>query len=353
MFEQLRKKSVKSSIPLFIMMLVIGLGLCAYQFSNVVSAIKGHAVLSELTPEEIEYGMVVDASIETNNGAFMEMYKKNTSTGKKTTTSLYYIISMDPDNNPPYMAVRVPVSMEDEMEKMADNTFARKYSDPIQISGTIKKMTSSEEKYFISYMKEFGYTEQEVKDMMIPYYIYHGKVGDMVSEVVYVIFGCGALLTIWSIIYIIRVTKGSKLKKIRKEIAESGYTEEQVDADWASSSEILTNDVMKIGQVFTYVNDGVPHAIKKDRLVWAYMKTTTHKTNGITTGTTYSVIMFTKDNKEFAIDVKDEAAARHVLNEMGNRMPWMLLGYDDELRRCYKRNINEFLDIRYNKIEKM
>lgn len=351
MFEHLKKKSIKSSIPAFIIMLVIGIGLCAYQFSNVVSAIKGHAVLSELEPGKIKEGMVIDADIEANNGAFMEIY--TTTGGKKTTTALYYIISIDSDNNPPYMAVRVPASMEDEMEDMADNTFSGKFSEPIHISGTVKEMSSSTEKYFISYMKDFGFTEQEVKDMMVPYYIHHGKIGDMVSEVVYIIFAIGAVLAIWSIIYMFRVSKGSKLKKIRKEIADAGYSEEQVDADWASASEILTKDAMKIGQVFTYIDDGVPHAIKKDNLVWAYMKTTTHKTNGITTGTTYAVIMFTKDNKEFAIDVKDEAAARYVLDEMGKRMPWMLLGYDDELRRCYKRNINEFLDIRYNKTEKM
>lgn len=351
MLEHLKKKSIKSSIPAFLIMLVVGLGLCVYQFNNVVSAIKGHDVLSELKPEKIKEGMVIDASIEANNGAFMEIY--TTTGGKKTTTALYYIISIDADNNPPYMAVRVPASMEKEMEAMADRTFSGKFSDPIHISGTVKEMNSSTQKYFISYMKEFGFTEKEVKDMMVPYYIQHGKIGDMVSEVVYIIFGIGALLAIWSIIYMLMVMKGMKLKRIRKEIAESGYSEEQVDADWASASEILVKDAMKIGQVFTFIDDGIPHAIKKDRLVWAYMKTTTHKTNGITTGTTYSVIMFTKDNKEFDINVKDEAAARHVLEEMGNRMPWMLLGYDDELRRCYKKNINEFLDIRYNKIEKM
>lgn len=351
MFEYLKKKSIKSSIPAFIIMLVIGLGLCAYQFSNVVSAIRGHAVLSEQKPENIKEGMVVDADIEANNGAFMEIY--NTTGGKKNTTALYYIISIDADNNPPYMAVRVPVSMEDDMEAMADNTFSGKFSEPIHISGTVKEMNSSTQKYFISYMKEFGFTEQEVKDMMVPYYISHGKTGDMMNEMVYIIFGIGAVLTIWSIIYMFRVMQGSKLKKIRKEIADAGYSEEQVDADWASASEVLVNGVMKIGQVFTFINDDVPHAVKKENLVWAYMKTTTHKTNGITTGTTYSVIMFTKDNKEYPVGVKDESTARYVLDEMGKRMPWMLLGYDDELRRCYKRNINEFLDIRYNKVEKI
>lgn len=355
MFEDLKKKSIKSSIPVFIMMLVIGLALCAYQFGNVASAIRGHAKLEELKPEDIKEGMVIDASIEANYGAFMEMYKKNTSTGKKTTTSLYYIIWTGTENDDPFMGVRVPVSMEDEMEAMADNTFSNKYSDPIKISGTVKKMTSSEEKYFISYMKEFGYTEQEVKDMIIPYYIYDGKVGDMVSEVVYVIFGIGLVLVIWSIIYIIRVFGGSKLKKIRKEIAEAGYTEEQAEADWASASGILIKGaVLKVGRVFTYFEEGgTPHAIKKDRLVWAYMKTTTHKTNGITTGTTYEIMMFTNDNKQYSFIVADEPEARRVLEAMSAQMPWMIFGYDDQLRRCYKKDINEFLDIRYNKIEKM
>lgn len=356
MFEKLKKKSIKSSLMTIILLLVFGLGACAFQFSNMLAALKGRQVFEELKPEEIKEGLVVDASITANFGAFMERYEKNTSTGSKRTTALYYIIWTGTENDSDfrYMAVRVPASWEDKMEDMADNTFDNKYSEPIQVSGTIKEMNSSEIKYFTEYMMEYGYSKEQVNEMILPYYIHQGSLGNTSSGVVYVIFGAGVILIAWGVIYLIMVMNGSKLKTIRKEIAESGYTEEQVDADWTASAEILTKEALKIGQLFTYFSEGAkPHAIRNTRFVWAYMKTTTHKTNGITTGTTYEVLMFTKEKKEYSMPVSDEATARHVLEEMGKRMPWILLGYDEELRRSYRKNIDEFLNIRYNQIEKM
>lgn len=356
MFDKLKKKSVKSSLVTVIILLVIGIALCAFQLSNMIAVLKGRDVFEELKPEEIKEGLVVDASITANFGAFMERYEKNTSTGVKRTTALYYIIWTGTDNDTDfrYMAVRVPASWEDKMEDMADNTFDNKYSDPIEISGTIKKMSSEESKYFTEYMMEFGYTKEEVQEMVLPYYIHQGSLGNTSAGTVYVVFGLGVILIAWGVIYLVMVMNGSKLKTLRKEIAESGYSEEQVDADWTAAAEILTKEALKIGQLFTYFNEGSkPHAIRNTGLVWAYMKTTTHKTNGITTGTTYEVLMFTKEKKQYSVGVADEAAARHVLDEMGKRMPWILLGYDEELRKLFKKNIDEFLDIRYNKIEKL
>lgn len=356
MFEKLKKKSVKSSLLTVILLVIFGLAACMFQFKNMVAALKGRSVFEELKPEEIKEGMVVDASITANFGAFMERYEKNTSTGVKRTTALYYIIWTGTENDSDfrYMGLRVPASWEDKMEDMADNTFENKYSEPIEVSGTIKKMTSKELEYLTEYMMDYGYSKEDVEKMIIPYYIHEGSLGDTSAGVVYVIFGFGVVLIAWGVIYLLMVMNGSKLKTIRKEIADEGYTEEQVDADWAAAAEVLTKEALKIGQLFTYFSEGAkPHAIRNTRLVWAYMKTTTHRTNGIPTGTTYEVIMFTKDKKEFSVSVADEAAARYVLDEMGKRIPWMLLGYDEELRKCFRKNIDEFLNIRYNQIEKM
>ena len=99
-----------------------------------------------------------------------------------------------------------------------------------------------------------------------------------------------------------------------------------------------------------------------DEIVWAYQKTTTHRTNGIKTGTTYSVVLNAINKKkyeaqhifekrQFDISAAGESGALEILEYINEVMPWVVLGYDNDLSRLYNKDCKSFLDIRYTKVE--
>ena len=83
--------------------------------------------------------------------------------------------------------------------------------------------------------------------------------------------------------------------------------------------------------------------------MWTYQNTTTHRTNGIKTGTTYSVVYFVEGYKNsLNIDVPNEAAAQEILRRLNTTCPWIVVGYSDELKSLFNKNRAEFLQLRYN-----
>ena len=91
------------------------------------------------------------------------------------------------------------------------------------------------------------------------------------------------------------------------------------------------------------------HIIPKDKIVWAYMKTTTHRTNGIKTGTTYEMNLFSVKNPKQAIKIqmKNEQASRGMVEYINEHMPWTIVGYTDEISKLYYKDYETFLQQRY------
>lgn len=355
MFEELKKKSIKNSIVWLVFAFIIGGLMIGLNVSNLGKMMKGHVVFEELAPDEINDTLIVDATIKDNFGAFLERYEKNTKTGVERTTDLYYVIwtGDDYDTDYRYMAIRVPASYETRMEKMCENTYEGIVSSSISFSGKIEEMDSDEYKYFKEYFLESEFTEEEFNAETLPYYIYVDELTGSSAGFVYALVIGGAVIILASLIYIVGVNNGSKLKTIKKEIQLAGCSEARVESDYASATELLKNKDLCVGRMFTYYMDGAtPHALYNENILWAYHNVITHRTNGIKTGTSYQVIVVTKDKKRHTINVDKENTAIMVLESMGSRLPWMIIGYSDELNRMFNKNFVAFLDLKYNKVEK-
>lgn len=354
MLEELKKKSIKKTLPLAIILFLCGVGLIAMEASNFVSVLRGHVAFETLKPDEINGSLIVDASINANFGAYMEKYEKNTKTNYTRTTDLYYVIWTGDDNavDFKYMGIKVPVSYRNKMEAMADATFNYEYSKPINFSGAINKMSSKEYEYFKEYFLESGFTEEEFEEYTLPYYISVGALIGGAATTVYVIAGFGVLLVLIAVLYFVYALRGGNLKKMKQEILDSGYSEDNVAADYAGAV-VFQKDSLRIGRLFTYFTIGnKPHAILNSKVVWAYQKTTTHRTNGIKTGTTYEVIYYLYDKKTFNVSVPGEQAAAEILQHMSQTMPWVVLGYNDDLNKMYRKDYQNFLELRYNVTER-
>ena len=86
-------------------------------------------------------------------------------------------------------------------------------------------------------------------------------------------------------------------------------------------------------------------------MLWAYQNTTTHRTNGIKTGVTYSVVIFIDGQKTgYTIGVPNEATAQEILKKMNEMFPWVVIGYSEDLRKLFHKDRVHFLELRYNKV---
>ena len=93
-------------------------------------------------------------------------------------------------------------------------------------------------------------------------------------------------------------------------------------------------------------------AIPNSKILWAYQNTTTHRTNGIKTGVTYSVMIYVDGRKDaFNIGVPDETTAQNMLTRINDTLPWVVVGYSDDLKKTFSKDRAQFLELRYNTVE--
>lgn len=353
MLEELKKKSFKKSLPGTIILFVIAVILAVIAFPK-ISNVKN---FEDLEPDEIK-NQNVKIGVTTNFGSFLEEYSENTSTHKRTTTHYYYI-TLTGDEETHYtddyrfIAIKVPAKYKKQMEEIMEYTEQQEYADPVYFVGHIRKLDKEEYSYFKrAWMNP---SDEWLEEYTLPYYI--EVTGTSVvtgKDIVYIILLAGAgLLVLWGVVRIIKATSGSYIKAFTKDIQSAGYTETSVFSD-INNAFSFSGDNIKVGRLCFYhgMNDTVPRAIPVSKILWAYQNTTTHRTNGIKTGTTYSLMIFMDGNKTATtVSVPSEAVAQGVLQQMNTMYPWVVIGYSDEIKKLFNKDRAQFLQLRYNTVE--
>ena len=356
MFEELRKRAIKAVTAGSIVMFIIGIGLIIFMGKYAYYGIVGYRVFEELEPDEIK-GKLVDVTLYYNFDYFLEEGTRNTDTGRKTINYYYYVIltGNEASDDVRFMAIKVPASYHSKMDKMYQNLYNGIPSEPLQFSGSVRKLKGE----YYDYFKEFftdgedGYTDEEFEAYTLPYYIQvEASKTSMTIMGIIVTLG-GLCLIIFGIVRIVRANNGAQLKKFRETITAAGYTENMVESDFNSAQSFTKNGTIKIGRLFTYNTSGsTPVAIPNNKMLWAYQITTTHRTNGIKTGTSYSLNIFVDGYKSnFSISVPNEATAIAMLDKIANTLPWVVVGYTDQISNLFHKDRAQFLALRYNTME--
>lgn len=353
--DDLKQKSFKNSLPVTIILAIAAIVITVFMANRFLYVVKGFDNFTSLAPEEIK-NQLVEADIDLNWGCFMERFSRNKNTHVEKSEYLYYIIATGDDEaiDYRYMAIKVRPSLENRMEAMADNTYDGYLSDPIHFNGEIKKMSSDELAYFRDFFIESGWTVDEFEEATLPYYI-DAQEGSSGLRGVYGLVLAGTLLLFaYAIIRFVKASQGGYLKKFTKDYENAGYVESSISSDLFRAQKDSEKETLRFGDLCVYLTTlTAPRAIPAKEICWAYQNTTTHRTNGIKTGTTYSVEIYQAHNKEhFSVPVKNEAAAQLILNKLAEKYPWAFVGYGDELARTYNKNREEFLNIKYNKVDR-
>ena len=346
MFEELKKKSVRNSLAFTVIMGGIGLALAIHFALGTWYVTVGYIPFVNLLPEEIKNQWVA-VDLRDNWGSFAETTEKRDNR-PETVINVYYVIATGSfyGTDYRYMAVNVPASYEKQMDKIAEGS-----GGSIFLSGRIKKMDDKIYRYFKDYFLDAGFTEEEFEDLTLPYYIkvYPNETSENIFTVI--AFLTGILFIILAAFRIIKAASGGYMKRLREDIASIGVTETMAESDWNSAAKITKN--VRVGRLFTFRMDGSkPRAIPNTKIIWTYQNTVTHRTNGIKTGTTYSVMLWVDGQKNaLSLTMPNEATAQEMLKRYGAMLPWVVVGYSEELRKMYHNNRAQFLQLRYNTVE--
>lgn len=83
-------------------------------------------------------------------------------------------------------------------------------------------------------------------------------------------------------------------------------------------------------------------ATRLNDVMWAYMKVTQHRTNGIPTGKTHAALVWDRYGKCITISGR-EKTVRETLEGILNRAPWAIGGYAADIEKTWKSNRAGFI----------
>lgn len=354
MFEELKKKTLKGTLAWSIILIIVGVVLAGWNAMDAFYCATGGVDFASLAPDQIG-SQIVTVDLADNYGCYLEEYSKNTRTNATTTTDFYYVIlAGDVDSlDWLFMTIKVPASYGSKMDAMAESTAMGNMSTPINFWGKLKKLDGEELRYFNEFFEDAGWSESDISDSTIPYYIDVFAV-PILSRGLYIgLFATGIILLIYGIFRISSAASGAALKKLHKDIADAGYTEASIESDFRNAQAFDKKGTLKVGKLMTYYTAGsVPRALPNSKIMWAYQNTVTHRTNGIKTGTTYNVMVYDElAPKGRTFPVANETVAQDMLNLFHASLPWVVVGYSDELKKLYNKERAQFLQLRYNTCE--
>lgn len=352
MFEELKKRALKSTLAWSIILILAGLGLAGWNAMDALQVVTGYTDFASLAPEEIK-NQVVKIDLAYNFGCYLKAYSENTKTHAKTTTDYYYIIlTRDGEAlDDRFLSIKVPARYGSELDAMAMATAEGRETTPMTFYGKIKKLDSEEMYYFKDFFKDVDWTDEDIEAETLPYYIDY--IWQPATMIYIVLFVAGVVLLIYGIIRIASAASGGSLKKLHKDIADAGFTESSVESDFRNAKFFDKKGTLRVGKLMTYYMSGsIPRAIPNNKMMWAYQNTVTHRTNGVKTGTTYNVMVYGETApKGLTFAVANEAVSQDMLNYFNATLPWVVVGYSDELKKLYNKDRTQFLQLRYNSCE--
>ena len=85
-------------------------------------------------------------------------------------------------------------------------------------------------------------------------------------------------------------------------------------------------------------------AFRLSDVVWIYKKVTKHSVNFIPTGKTYNLVINTRYKSSFDIKLgRSEAQVNSSIDYIMSKVPWIIGGFSDEIKKVWNRNYNEIV----------
>lgn len=349
MLKELKKRSVKKTLPLTLLFLAAALLVAAILGSSMLKVLAGPTDLYDLLAEGGEpEGAYVSAELGFNYGSFAE--ETTTKDGKETSTHQMYVVDLDDTR---YMALQLRPGRYAEAEALGaatDEYLAAYYDEtvadedlpylpePLLVKGELVALTEPD---LVSYYEDmFG---EGVPAECIGYYMLtDGELdGNTIGFVRGMFFVLLALVAV-AIVPLVMAMNGSKLKELKKYVAANGgeLTADQLEQKFESAFNV--GDFWLCGDLLVFMSGAKVKLLPLANLVWCYLATTTHRTNGIKTGTTYALTLRDDAGKMYSVGMKKEDMVKQALQALSDAQDHAIVGYQAAFEKLYKKNPADF-----------
>ena len=329
MLETLKKMSIRKSLPAIVLYIVMGVlfmlvgGWLYFVTENPVD-------YTEFRAEDVgkDRDQVVKLTLSQNYGFFLER------TDRTDATLCYAIQVLDAEEEIRYMMVLVPESYREDMDRMAELTAQGKEAEPLALVGLVDGM--NEEEYRAMVMHAFSMGVLSIQNnwidssRILPYKIAvfsNPQTGVSKQQEIYLIlFGFGALITGWMLVWTILVLTGIRMRWLQDDVKRSGHEMYQVEQDYAMGVQLLGNPFVRLGREFLYCFDGAtPRAPLRADISYISLSVERHRYRySITLYRTYSVRLHLRDQRFLNITAPNRAKAMSMIatlvRELGVRV---------------------------------
>lgn len=343
MLKDLKMKSLKKNLAKILIALALAVGLIVATDFGALKAIGGPKDLYSLTADELE-GQYVTAEIWFIYDGYAYTERTDSSTHRSTITEKEYVIVTEDT----FLGMALPSSMIREADQIMDDSadyyfgYRSDLTRSITVTGTIQKMDSETREFFYEY---FDYDElsEEDQELIRPLVLKANCLGRMPEGLTWLMtIGavCALFYMIWVLFAVLSGLYQKSIKDYCKNSEAPEVTMEELEQFYRDTAPVCG---VRVGRWVLFESKGKDILLDTNNAVWAYMHTVSHTTNGIPTGKTFGVILRTRDRKKYEISMKNEAAAREVLDTIARDMPRTVLGYTPKLERFYNQRFQDFL----------
>lgn len=354
MIKEMKKTIFRNTLIFVIVLMILGILLAVVSFNGAMAVMGPKKNIYDASVNKIKGAKNAKIEIDKYNlyGCFTEEYSQNSSTSAKKTTAYYCLVLVGDDSDSRFMAVKVDAKYKEKLDKIEeeytdlDNGIDSDDRTVITLKGKLQKMDGQLYRYFKEFIMEYGYTEEDIPFVTLNLCLEHEGVN--VETVLFILSIISILIAVIVLIYVL-VTGG--VSKVKKQFQGMGQEEiERIDNDYLNA--VCISKHVKIGTYYTFIMRAMSGTvIKNDELVWAYTSKVTHKTNGIPTGTTYSVLLYDVNRKSYSLPSKNEQMCQEMLNRYSQISNKIIIGYDDEYMQLFQKDFKRFLAIAYNRID--
>ena len=352
LLKQFKKKSIKNVLPVTIILTIAAVILFLINGAAVpqlFSMFFGGINLDDI-PSTRLYNTIASSEISAVYDCFAEYESSDGQIYE------YYIIPYGEEWEK-YIGVRVKESKAPDLDRICDDTWEYlmgneeiTLDNTVLVKGNVRLMDYEESKYFKEWFRDMEFTDDEIEDCVVEYVLVDDRFADDISPLrLYLMCGVGIIIFLIGVWAFIKACLGLYLKDIKKDFAQLGaYAEGQIVSDYENACTFGKG--IRIGRPFTYNTASTsPRAYLNNNIAWLYQHRTKNYTNGLYTGSNYSLVLYpvNGDGKVAdSFDIKKKDKDR-ILEYYANNFPHMVVGFSEELRDLYHRDRGAFLALRY------
>ena len=347
--NKLRKKSLKTTLPLSIALAIAGIVMIALSLPSITTAGQDPIPWEEVNFEGDIEGLYVSGTLY----GIYDWYCENTTDGR--VTSKEYIIDADDTY---YMGMLVLKKDMDAAEDLMDVSWD--YLDgyateeelaelQYEITGTISPIPTDSRHFYNEYIDWVAESDPTARSLFLPYYIEVNKAGAFTAGGAWLLGGAGVLFVAIAILLIVLALNGFYQKSIKKYIdtsASPDMTAERIERFLANTKE--TNGMYYNNEFICGQHGSSTIFGETSKIVWVYTHETKHKSYFITVSKTYELVICFVDGTRHFVSMKNQAAADLHIHRLGELCPQAIFGYTDELNSLFNRSLASFLNLRYN-----